>query len=103
MTARHSTLCTSDFCFDPGTWHLQTFLDDSPKVDWSDNRMVYRKGESRLIFLRRLRSSNVCTTLLWRFYQSAVTSAISSLLWCSEEVALGLEVYLRYRYLWKLC
>ena len=34
-------------------------------------------GQSRLFFLRRLRSFNVCTRLLRMFYQSVVASAIS--------------------------
>ena len=46
------------------------------KLDWSDNtEALYRKGQSRLFFLRRLRSFNVCTRLLWMFYQSVVASA----------------------------
>ncbi|KAK0134692.1 putative RNA-directed DNA polymerase from transposon BS [Merluccius polli] len=46
------------------------------KLDWSDNsEALYRKGQCRLFFLRRLRSFNVCTRLLQMFYQSVVASA----------------------------
>ena len=46
------------------------------KLDWSDNtEALYRKGQSRLFFLRRLRSFKVCTRLLQMFYQSVVASA----------------------------
>ena len=47
------------------------------KLDWSVNtEALYRKGQSRLFFLRRLRSFNVCTKLLYIFYQSVVASFI---------------------------
>ncbi|XP_053508024.1 uncharacterized protein LOC128624412 [Ictalurus furcatus] len=47
------------------------------KLDWTDNtEALYRKGQSRLFFLRRLRSFNVCTRLLRMFYQSVVASVI---------------------------
>ena len=47
------------------------------KLDWSDNtEALYRKGQSRLFFLRRLRSFNMCTRLLRMCYQSVVASAI---------------------------
>ena len=35
-----------------------------------------KKGQSRLYFLRRLRSFNVCSKMLCMFYQSVVASAI---------------------------
>src|SRR4029434_7205442 len=47
------------------------------KLDWSANvDAIYKKGQSRLYFLRRLRSFNVCNKLLRIFYQSGVGSVL---------------------------
>ena len=47
------------------------------KLDWSDNTdVLYKKGQSRLHLLRRLRSFGVCRTLLRTFYDTVVASAI---------------------------
>jgi len=47
------------------------------KMDWTkDTDAVYKKGQSHLYFLRRLRSFNVCKTVLQMFYHSVVTSVI---------------------------
>jgi len=47
------------------------------KLDWSDNTdALFRKGQSKLFFLRRLRSFNVCTKLLQMFHQSVVASVL---------------------------
>ena len=47
------------------------------KLDWKSNtEAVYKKGMSRLYFLRKLRSFNVCSKMLEIFYQSVVASAI---------------------------
>uniref|UniRef100_A0A3B1JXG3 Reverse transcriptase domain-containing protein n=1 Tax=Astyanax mexicanus TaxID=7994 RepID=A0A3B1JXG3_ASTMX len=47
------------------------------KLDWSTNTdTLYRKGQSRLYFLRRLRSFNICKKLLQMFYQSIVASIL---------------------------
>ncbi|XP_054642346.1 alpha-1,3-mannosyl-glycoprotein 4-beta-N-acetylglucosaminyltransferase A isoform X3 [Dunckerocampus dactyliophorus] len=47
------------------------------KLDWSVNtHALYKKGQSRLHLLRRLRSFGVCRTLLRTFYDSVVASAI---------------------------
>ena len=47
------------------------------KLDWTRNtEAVYKKGQSRLFFLRRLRSFNICRTMLRMFYESVVASAI---------------------------
>ena len=48
------------------------------KLEWTTNtEAVYKKkGLSRLYFLRRLRSFNVCNRLLQMFYQSVVASTI---------------------------
>ena len=55
--------------------YLGVHLDD--KLDWSVNtEAIYKKGQSRLYFLRRLRSFNVCSKLLWMFYQSVVASVL---------------------------
>ena len=45
------------------------------KLDWSHNTdALFRKGQSRLFFLRRLRSFGVCSRLLKTFYQSVVAT-----------------------------
>lgn len=55
--------------------YLGIHLDD--KLDWSANTAaIYKKGQSRLYFLRRLRSFNVCSKLLRMFYQSVVASVL---------------------------
>ena len=47
------------------------------KLDWSVNiDAVYRKSQSRLFFLRRLRSLDVCGEMLHMFYRSVVASTI---------------------------
>ena len=47
------------------------------KLDWAKNtETLYRKGQSCLYFLRRLRSFNICQTMLRIFYESVVASAI---------------------------
>ena len=47
------------------------------KLDWRANiEAVYRKGKSRLYFLGRLRSFNVCTKMLAIFYQPVVRGAV---------------------------
>ena len=55
--------------------YLGVHLDS--KLDWSVNTdAVYRKGQSRLFFLRRLRSFDICGEMLHMFYQSVVASTI---------------------------
>ncbi|KAI3357209.1 hypothetical protein L3Q82_015668 [Scortum barcoo] len=97
------TLYTSDFQYKPGRWwwtlgdpgrtqsqviikgdcvevvhtykYLGVQLDD--KLDWTANTdALCRKGQSRLYFLRRLASFNMCKKLLQIFYQSVVASAL---------------------------
>ena len=47
------------------------------KLDWTDNtNALYRKGQSRLHLLRRLRSFGVCRALLRTFYDTVVASAV---------------------------
>ena len=47
------------------------------KLDWTKNTdAVFKKGQSCLYFLRRLRSFNVCRTMLQMFYHSVVSSVI---------------------------
>ena len=47
------------------------------RLDWSFNtEAVYKKGMSRLYFLRKLRSFNVCSKMLEIFYQSVVASVL---------------------------
>lgn len=55
--------------------YLGVYLDN--KLDWGKNvDTVYKKGQSRLYFLRRLRSFDICRTMLRMFYESMVASAI---------------------------
>src|SRR4029434_522533 len=55
--------------------YLGVHLDS--KLDWSTNiDAIYKKGQRRLYFLRRLRSFNVCNKLLCMFHQSAVASVL---------------------------
>ena len=55
--------------------YLGVYIDN--KLDWAKNTdALYRKGQSRLYFLRRLRSFNICRTMLRIFYESVVASAI---------------------------
>ena len=47
------------------------------RLDWRSNtEAVYKKGMSRLYFLRKLRSFNVCSKMLEIFYQSVVASVL---------------------------
>ena len=47
------------------------------RLNWKTNtEAVYKKGMSRLYFLRKLRSFNVCSKMLEIFYQSVVASAL---------------------------
>ena len=47
------------------------------RLDWKSNtEAVYKKGMSRLYFLRKLISFEVCTKMLEIFYQSVVSSTI---------------------------
>ena len=47
------------------------------KLDWSHNTdALYKKGQSRLHLLRRLRSFGVCRPLLRTFYDTVVASVI---------------------------
>lgn len=59
-----------------GTYkYLGTTLDN--KLDWSANiDSLYRKGQSRLYFLRRLASFSICQKLMQMFYQSVVASVL---------------------------
>ncbi|KAL6470652.1 hypothetical protein MHYP_G00217710 [Metynnis hypsauchen] len=55
--------------------YLGLQLDD--RLDWSAHAdILYRKGQSRLYFLRRLRSFNICRKLLQMFYQTMVASCL---------------------------
>ncbi|AWP16803.1 Hypothetical protein SMAX5B_003407, partial [Scophthalmus maximus] len=46
-------------------------------LNWKTNSLaVYKKGMSRLYFLRKLRSFNVCSRMLEMFYQSVVASVL---------------------------
>ena len=53
------------------------------RLDWSLNSdCVYKKGQSRMYFLRRLASFNICPKLLHMFYQSVVSSVLSYAIVC---------------------
>ena len=55
--------------------YLGVHLDN--KLDWSVNTdALYKKGQSRLFFLRKLRSLNICNKMLQMFYQSVVASVL---------------------------
>ncbi|KAI4883525.1 hypothetical protein NFI96_005239 [Prochilodus magdalenae] len=55
--------------------YLGLHLDE--RLDWTANTdILYRKGRSRLYFLRRLGSFNVCRKLLQMFYQTVVSSCL---------------------------
>ena len=55
--------------------YLRVVFDN--RLDWKSNtEAVYRKGMSRLCFLRKLRSFNVCSKMLEIFHQSVVASVI---------------------------
>ncbi|KAL7869777.1 hypothetical protein AOLI_G00137650 [Acnodon oligacanthus] len=55
--------------------YLGMYIDN--KLDRAKNTdALYRKGQSRLYFLRRLRSFNICRTMLRIFYESVVASDI---------------------------
>ncbi|KAI4885627.1 hypothetical protein NFI96_005524 [Prochilodus magdalenae] len=55
--------------------YLRLHLDE--RLDWSANTdILYRKGQSRLYFLRRLGSFNICRKLLQMFYQTVVSSCL---------------------------
>ena len=46
-------------------------------INWTKNtEVLYKKGQSRLYFLRRLRSFNICWTMLRMFFESVVASTI---------------------------
>ena len=47
------------------------------KLEWSANiEAVYRRGQSRLFFLRWLRSFNVCSDMMCMFYHTVIESAL---------------------------
>ncbi|XP_051789625.1 uncharacterized protein LOC127529603 [Erpetoichthys calabaricus] len=55
--------------------YLGVQLDD--KLDWTDNTdSLCKRGQSRLYFLRRLASFNICNKMLQMFYQTVVVSAL---------------------------
>ena len=55
-------------------------------LNWAENtEAVYRKGQSGLYFLRRLRSFTVCNLMLRMFYQSVVARSWGSRLRAADE------------------
>ena len=55
--------------------YLGVHLDN--RLDWTDSpEAVYREGQRRLYFFRKLRSFNVCSKTLHLLYQSVAASAI---------------------------
>lgn len=68
----------------PSYKYLGVVLDN--KLDWTSNiDHLYKKSQSRLYFLRRLGSFNICSKLLYMFYQSVVASVLlyAAVCWCS--------------------
>lgn len=58
-----------------GYRYLGVHLDNT--LGWKSNtKVAYRKGPSRLYFLRKLRSFNVWSKMLHIFYPSVLASAI---------------------------
>ncbi|TWW81840.1 hypothetical protein D4764_01G0016550 [Takifugu flavidus] len=61
--------------------YLGLWLDN--RLDWTSNtRQLYKKTQSRMYFLRRVRSFNISRKLLWMFYQSVVASILSYAVVC---------------------
>ena len=61
--------------------YLGVLLDD--KLNWSMHaKSVYKKVQSRLFFLRKLRSFNVCNKMLNMFYQTVVSSVLTFAIVC---------------------
>ena len=59
----------------PSYKYLGVYLDN--KLDWSLNTdAVYKKGQSCLFFLRKLRSFDICSKMLQMFYQSVVAGVL---------------------------
>ena len=55
--------------------YLGVLLDN--KLEWSANiEAVYKRGQSRLFFLRRLRSFNVSSDMMCMFYHTIIESAL---------------------------
>jgi hypothetical protein len=56
--------------------YLGVLIDD--KLNWSAHtNAVYKKLQSRLYFLRKLRSFHVCNRMLYMFYQSVLCSILT--------------------------
>ena len=61
--------------------YLGLWLDN--KLGWTSNtKQLYKKAQSRMYFLKRLRSFNICRKLLRIFYQSVVASVLSYAVVC---------------------
>ena len=55
------------------------------KLDWTKNTVaVFKKGQSRLYFLRRLRCFNIYRTMLQMFYHSVESSGIFYAVVCCD-------------------
>lgn len=62
------------------------------KLDWSSNtEPLYRKGQNRLYFLRRLGSLNIIRKLLMIYCSSLSLPVSSFMLWCAGEAVLRRE------------
>jgi hypothetical protein len=71
--------------------YLGVLLDD--KLNWSSHAVsVYKKLQSRLYFLRKLRSFHVCNKMLNIFYQSILCSVLTFATVCWGGNALGRDV-----------
>jgi len=55
------------------------------KLEWSANiDAVYRRDQSRLFFLKRLRSFNFCSDMMCMFYHTVIDSALFYAVVCWE-------------------
>lgn len=64
---------------------MELHLDN--KLDWSANTdTLYRKGQGRFYFLRRLGSFNICNKLLLMVYKSVMASVLfyAVICWCGN-------------------
>ena len=81
--------------------YLGLWLDN--KLDWTSNtKQLYKKAQSRMYFLRRLRSFNICRKLLRMFYQSVVASVLFYSVVCRSTSKAELQVVPLF-HLMKVC
>ncbi|CAG6016107.1 unnamed protein product [Menidia menidia] len=73
--------------------YLGVWLDS--KLDWSKHTSnLYGKVQSRMYFLRKLQSFNICSKLLCMFYQSVIAKSSKSFMAAGTSLG-GAEVLVR--------